>query len=206
MSDRLLIGIAGGTASGQTTLAKRLAREFDNDAVLLSMDNYYYNHPELSYEERSQLNYDHPDSFDIDLLVQHLSALKRGESISHPTYDYVHHLRNPELTRMDSNKIILFEGVLAFVNPRVVDLMDIKIFVDADADLRFIRRLKRDIRDRGRSMESVIEQYKKTVKPMHDSFVEPSKRHADIIVPQGGKNEVAVAMIVDGISRKLQSL
>ena len=203
MSSPLIIGIAGGTGSGKTTLARRLAKEFSEEAVLLSMDNYYKHMPEVPFDERVKMNYDHPDLFDIDLLVDHLTRHKKGETIYHPTYNFVTYLRNEEMIPLPADKIVLLEGILAFVDPRVVDLLDIKIFVDTDADLRFIRRLKRDMRDRGRSLQSVVDQYITTVKPMHDLFIEPSKRHADIIVPQGGKNEVAVSMIVDAISSKL---
>lgn len=198
----IVIGIAGGTASGKTTVAKKLHRAFDN-AVILSHDYYYKPREELDFEARSKLNYDHPDSLDTDLLVQHLRELKAGHSITHPTYDFANYRRNEQWERMDSADIIIVEGILIFTDKELCDLCDVKLFVDADADVRFIRRLTRDVKKRGRTMDSVIDQYLGTVKPMHEQFVEPSKAKADLIIPQGGHNTIAISMIIDGVKKKL---
>ena len=201
--DRIVIGIAGGTASGKTTVAERLYAAFENDAVILSHDYYYKPHEELSFEERSKLNYDHPDSLDTGLLVEHLRELKKGNAIMHPTYDFASYSRNVEWKKAESAKIIIVEGILIFTDNKLCKLCDVKLFVDADADVRFIRRLSRDVNERGRNMQSVINQYLSTVKPMHEQFVEPSKAKADLIIPQGGHNEIAISMIIDGIKKKL---
>ena len=197
----IVIGIAGGTASGKTTVAKKLHKAFDN-AVILSHDYYYKPREELSFEERSKLNYDHPDSLDTELLVEHLRELKAGHTITHPTYDFAGYSRT-EWRQMESADIIIVEGILIFTNKDLCDLCDIKLFVDADADERFIRRLTRDVKKRGRSVDSVVEQYLATVKPMHLQFVEPSKSKADLIIPQGGHNTIAINMIIDGVKKKL---
>lgn len=198
----IVIGIAGGTASGKTTVAKKLHRAFDQ-SVILSHDYYYKSREDLDFEARCKLNYDHPDSLDTDLLVQHLQALKQGKSITHPTYDFVNHRRNEQWQSTDSADVIIVEGILIFTNKELCDLCDIKLFVDADADERFIRRLTRDVKKRGRTMDSVIEQYLSTVKPMHEQFVEPTKSKADLIIPQGGHNTIAISMIIDGVKKKL---
>ena len=200
---RIVIGIAGGTASGKTTVAERLYEAFANDAVILSHDYYYKPHDELSFEERSKLNYDHPDSLDSALLAEHIRELKAGNAIKHPTYDFSNYQRNREWKRTESAQIILVEGILIFTDKQLCDLCDIKLFVDADADVRFIRRLTRDVKERGRNMDSVINQYLTTVKPMHEQFVEPSKAKADLIIPQGGHNDIAISMIIDAIKKKL---
>ncbi|MCH5151564.1 MAG: uridine kinase [Clostridiales bacterium] len=200
---RIVIGIAGGTASGKTTVAEKLHEAFENNAVILSHDFYYKPHDELSFEERSKLNYDHPDSLDSALLAKHIRDLKAGKAIEHPTYDFSQYRRNPEWKKTDSAEIILVEGILIFTDKHLCELCDIKLFVDADADVRFIRRLTRDVKERGRSMDSVINQYLTTVKPMHEQFVEPSKAKADLIIPQGGHNEIAITMIIDAIKKKL---
>ena len=199
---RIVIGVAGGTASGKTTVAEKLYRAFSNDALILSHDYYYKPHDELTKEERSKLNYDHPDSLDTEMLVEHIRELKAGNAIMHPTYDFSNHCRNPELIKADSAKIIIIEGILIFTNKQLCELCDIKLYVDADADERFIRRLTRDVQERGRNMDSVIRQYLGTVKPMHEQFVEPSKAKADLIIPQGGHNDIAISMIIDGIKKK----
>ena len=195
---RIVIGIAGGTASGKTTVAERLF-----DAVMLSHDYYYKPHDDLSLEERSHLNYDHPDSLDTALMIEHIKELKKGNAIMHPTYDFTTHSRNPVSQRMESAKIIIVEGILIYTDSKLCKLCDVKLFVDAAADVRFIRRLTRDVNERGRTMQSVIDQYLTTVKPMHEQFVEPSKAKADLIIPQGGHNEIAINMIIDGIKKKL---
>lgn len=166
---------------------------------MLSHDYYYKSHDDLSFEERKNLNFDHPDAFDTDLLIEHLKLLKQGKSIERPNYSFVNHQREKETVTVFPKKVILVDGILIFENKELRDMMDIKIFVDTDADIRLIRRLIRDMNERGRSLESVITQYSTTVKPMHEQFVEPSKKHANIIVPEGGHNYVAVDMIIEKI-------
>lgn len=195
----IIIGIAGGTGSGKSTLANNIRKEFDNNITMLSHDYYYKSHSELSFEERRKLNFDHPNAFDTDLLIEHLNRLKKGEVIQRPNYSFVEHIREEKTVEVVPKKVIIVDGILIFENKELRNMMDIKIFVDTDADIRFIRRLTRDVRDRGRTIESVIEQYKTTVKPMHEEFVEPSKKHADIIVPEGGYNRVALNMIIEKI-------
>ena len=195
----LIIGVAGGTGSGKSTLAENIRKEFEKDISMLSHDYYYKDHDNLSFEERDKLNYDHPDAFETNLLIDHLTKLKNGETIRRPSYSFVKHSREEETYEVIPKKVILVEGILLFENKTLRDLMDIKIFVDADADIRFIRRLLRDVESRGRSLDSVVEQYSTTVKPMHEQFVEPSKKYADIIVPKGGHNLVALNMIVEKI-------
>lgn len=195
----IIIGIAGGTGSGKSTLADNIRKEFANNISMLSHDYYYKSHSDLSFDERKKLNFDHPDAFDTDLLIDHLKKLKKGETIYRPNYSFVDHLREDQTVEVVPKKVILLDGILIFENKELRDMMDIKIFVDTDADIRFIRRLVRDVRDRGRTLESVIEQYTTTVKPMHEQFVEPSKKYADIIVPEGGYNHVALNMIIEKI-------
>ncbi|MBQ9144084.1 MAG: uridine kinase [Paludibacteraceae bacterium] len=201
----IVIGIAGGTGSGKTTLAKTLYETFHEDAVMLCYDYYYRNNPDMPIEDRAKLNYDHPNAFETELAVKHLRELKEGKTIKHPTYDFRNHLRADEWRTLSPKRIVLFEGILVFENEELCDLMDIKLFVDTDADVRFVRRLTRDIEERARTMDSVVNQYLTTVKPMHEMFVEPSKRRADLIIPQGGKNQVAVGMVIDAITKMLQS-
>ena len=195
-----VIGVAGGTGSGKSTLVKRLQEAFAGaDVVTLCHDYYYKAHPELTYEERTKLNYDHPAAFDTDMLVDHVKALKANVAIEHPVYSFVDHNRTDEKVAVKPSKVIIVDGILIFENKELRELMDIKVFVDTDADIRLARRILRDVRDRGRSMESVIDQYTTTVKPMHEEFVEPSKKHADVIIPEGGFNSVAVGMIIENI-------
>lgn len=203
--ERIIIGMAGGTGSGKTTLAERVSKAIGVDALLLSMDCYYKSNAELPFEERAKTNYDHPDAYDVDLIVQHIKDLKEGKSIMHPTYDFSQHLRGEEWVREESASVIIVEGILVFAIPQIEELCDIKIFVDTDADVRIVRRIMRDVNERGRNLNGVVNQYLTTVKPMHEHFVEPSKRKADIIVPQGGHNDVAYAMIVDAIHRKINA-
>lgn len=198
----LVIGIAGGTGSGKTTIAKKLYRFFKKKAVILPHDFYYKSHPELTLEQRSKQNYDHPDALDTDLLVQHVQQLKEGKTIQHPTYDFTLHQRNEQWQTMHSADIIIVEGILIFSCPELCDLCDIKLFVDTDADVRFIRRLRRDVNERGRTMDSVMTQYLTTVKPMHEQFVEPTKRKADLIVPEGGDNHVALDIITQYLEHR----
>ncbi|MEG0911450.1 MAG: uridine kinase [Ruthenibacterium sp.] len=191
-----IIGIAGGTASGKTTLVKRLKERFGTDVAVFSHDNYYRCHDELPYDERCKLNYDHPDAFDTALMIAQIKALAQGEVIACPTYDFTVHNRAAETLLIAPASVIIVEGILIFAEPTLRDLMDVKIFVDTDADVRVLRRVARDVKKRGRLLENVVAQYLTTVKPMHEQFVEPSKRYADLIVPQGGKNIVAFDMIV----------
>lgn len=200
----LVIGVAGGTGSGKTTLAKKLYDAFYPDVCMLSHDYYYKDNHDMPFNERKKLNYDHPNSLDTDMMIEDIKKMTLGVPIMHPTYDFETHLR-AEFHPMEPKKIIIVEGILLFENKALTDLFDVKIFVDTDADVRFIRRLKRDVNKRGRSMESVITQYLTTVKPMHEQFVEPSKRYADIIVPEGGHNVVAVNMIVDAIKKRFEN-
>lgn len=198
--DVMVIGIAGGTGSGKTTLTNRLKEHFGDDVSVIYHDNYYKRHDEMPYEERCLLNYDHPDAFDTDLMIEHLLALKAGKAIHCPVYDYTIHNRSAETIEVRSAKVIIVEGILIFQNCELRSLMDIKVFVDTDADVRILRRIMRDVKKRGRSLDSVVEQYLTTVKPMHEQFVEPSKRAADIIVLEGGRNLVALDMIIQRVT------
>ena len=197
--DTMIIGIAGGTGSGKTTLTRRLKERFGGHVSVLYHDNYYKQHDDMPFEERCKLNYNHPDAFDTDRMIQDIQALRRGETVHCPTYDYTVHNRSAETVEVHPTKVILIEGILIFENKELRDLMDIKIFVDTDADVRILRRILRDVKERGRSLDSVVEQYLTTVKPMHEQFVEPSKRCADIIVLEGGHNIVALDMIIERI-------
>ncbi len=192
----ITIGVAGGTGSGKTTVALKILERVGFDRIAyLPHDAYYRDASNLPPAERSQLNFDHPDALDNDLLIQHLRQLQAGHAVEIPVYDFKTHTRLAETRRVDPQPVILVEGILIFADKRLRELMDVKIFVDTDADLRFIRRLQRDITERGRSPESVINQYLRTVRPMHLEFVEPSKRYADVIIPEGGFNEVAIDMV-----------
>ena len=202
----IIIGIAGGTGSGKSTLAENIEKEFKHNITMISHDYYYKSNEQLPFEERTKLNYDHPDAFETDLLIKHLNQLKIGETIQRPSYSFVEHLREKQTYPVVPKKVIIVEGILLYENKTLRDMMDIKIFVDADADIRFIRRLTRDVQERGRSLESVIEQYCTTVKPMHEQFVEYSKKNADIIVPEGGKNQVALTMIKHQIKNILNDI
>ena len=205
MSKIMVIGIAGGTGSGKTTITRRLVERFSGDVSVIHHDNYYKAHHNMTYEERTLLNYDHPDAFDTDMLIDHLKRLKRGESVQCPVYDYSIHDRTDRTITIRPTRVIIVEGILIYENRELCDQMDIKIFVDADADVRILRRIVRDVRDRGRSLESVINQYLSTVKPMHEAFVEPSKRRADVIVPEGGHNLVALDMVIQRVRAHLES-
>ena len=202
----LVIGIAGGTGSGKTTLMKNLIAEFSNDVTVLSHDNYYKRHDELTYEERCQLNYDEPAALETDLMARHLDLLRQGQPINCPVYDFTVHNRSDETVQIVPKSVIIVEGILIFENEELRNLMDIRIFVDTDADVRLCRRIKRDVNKRGRSLESVLTQYQQTVKPMHEKYVEPSKKHANIVVPEGGKNFVALDMIMGRIQRHLEEV
>ena len=202
----LVIGIAGGTGSGKTTLMKNIISRFEGQVTVLSHDNYYKRHDELAYEERCQLNYDEPDALETDLMAAHLESLRRGEAINCPVYDFTVHNRSDETVPVLPKKVIIVEGILIFENEPLRNLMDIRIFVDTDADVRLCRRIKRDVNKRGRTLESVLNQYQQTVKPMHEKYVEPSKKYADIVVPEGGKNFVALDMILGRIQRHLEEV
>ena len=206
MENILVIGIAGGSGSGKTTLLKNLVEQFAENVTVLSHDNYYKRHDELTYEERCQLNYDEPAALETDLMAAHLDKLRQGEAIDCPVYDFAEHNRSDETIRIEPRPVIIVEGILIFENEPLRDLMDIRIFVDTDADVRLCRRIKRDVNKRGRSLESVLTQYQTTVKPMHEKYVEPSKKFANIIVPEGGKNLVALDMIIGRIKRHLEEL
>ncbi len=200
----LVIGIAGGTGSGKTTLMKRIMERYADHVTVLSHDNYYKRHDELSYEQRCLLNYDEPAALETDLMAAHLDKLRHGEAIDCPVYDFTLHNRSEQTVHIVPKKVIIVEGILIFENKALRDLMDIRIFVDTDADIRLCRRIKRDVNKRGRTLESVLTQYQETVKPMHDLYVEPSKKFASIIVPEGGKNLVALDMILGRIARHLE--
>ena len=205
MTKPLIIGIAGGTGSGKTTLADNLVGEFGDKIALLRHDDYYKKQDALTFEERSSLNYDHPDAFDNELLIEHIKALSSGEAIDSPIYDYKIHNRSECTRRVMPRSVILIEGILIFTAEALRELIDLKIFVDTPADVRIIRRIMRDVKERARTLESVVGQYLNQVKPMHDAFVEPSKKYADIIVPEGGKNQVAFSMIAGKIAVHLSN-
>ena len=202
----LVIGIAGGTGSGKTTLMKNLINKYGENITVLSHDNYYKRHDDMTYEERCLLNYDEPAALETDLMAKHLDQLRQGNAINCPVYDFTVHNRSDETIRIEPRKVIIVEGILIFENQPLRDLMDIKIFVDTDADVRLCRRIKRDVNKRGRTLESVLLQYQQTVKPMHEKHVEPSKKFADIVVPEGGKNLVALDMIMGRIQRHLEEI
>src|SRR5437868_4817006 len=202
----LIIGIAGGSGSGKSTVARNVADLLTTSSVaFIDMDAYYKNFPDLSLDERRKLNWDHPDAFDYDLLGDHVEALSRRKPIDKPEYDFVSHLRQRRATRVQPADVIVIDGILLFADERVRELCDVKVFVDAGADIRLIRRIERDTHDRGRPLDEIIEQYLSTVQPMHLQFVEPSKRYADVIVPRGGHNPVAIEMIIAKIQRRLEA-
>lgn len=204
MNDIIVIGIAGGTGSGKTTITRKIMQHFGGDVSVVYHDNYYKAHHNMSYAERTKLNYDHPDAFDTDLLIADLKKLRRGETIQCPVYDYTAHDRSNKTVTVKPAKVIVVEGILIFQSEELCKLMDIKIYVDTDADVRILRRIVRDVRDRGRSLESVVNQYLTTVKPMHEQFVEPSKRKADIIIPEGGHNQVALEMVLERVRAHIE--
>ncbi len=199
MEDTIVIGVAGGSASGKTTVAARLKEAFQNELILICHDSYYLAHDDLPYETRCKINYDHPNAFDTERMIADIKKLKNGLPIACPIYDYSIHNRSKEVVQIFPAKVIVIEGILIFENEGLRNLMDIKVFVDTDADIRFIRRMLRDVNERARSVESIVEQYTTTVKPMHDEFVEPSKRYADVIIPRGGQNEVAISMLINRV-------
>ena len=204
MTDSILvIGIAGGSGSGKTTLMDSLTEGFGDNIAVISHDNYYRALDGLTYEQRCKVNYDHPDAFDTALMIEHLKQLKQGKAIQCPVYDYTIHNRTAETITVEPRNVIIVEGILIFENKELCDQMDIKIYVDTDADVRLIRRIRRDVERRGRSLQSVLNQYLETVKPMHEQFVEPSKKNADVVVLEGGRNLVALNMITSRIQHHI---
>ena len=204
MQKVMVIGIAGGTGSGKSTITRRLMQRFGNDVTAISYDNYYKAQHEIPFEERIKVNYDHPDAFDTERFLKDLRALKAGRTVQCPVYDFSIHDRLEQTKTVRPAKVILVEGILIFASQELCDEMDIRLFVDTDADVRILRRIVRDVRDRGRSLESVVNQYLNTVKPMHEQFVEPSKKRADIIIPEGGHNLVALDMIMERVRAHLE--
>lgn len=198
-----IIGIAGGTGSGKSTFTNRLKAHFGDSVTVIYHDDYYKAHDDIPFEKRQYINYDHPDSLETDLLVEHLKALRAGKSIECPVYDFTRHTRSSKTKVIEPSHVIIVEGILIFQSIELCELMDIKIYVDTDADVRILRRIVRDVRDRGRSLDSVVNQYLSTVKPMHEQFVEPSKRKADIIIPEGGHNQVALEMVIERVRAHL---
>lgn len=195
MKQAFVIGVAGGSASGKTTIVRKIEDYFGEDIVILSHDSYYKAHNELPYEERSKLNYDHPDSFETDRMARDVRALLNGQSIDVPVYDYTIHNRSDKTVHVNPKRIIIIEGILILQNKELRELMDAKIYVDTDADERLMRRIRRDIAERARSVESILTQYEQTVKPMHEKYVDPSKRYADVIIPRGGENTTGISML-----------
>ena len=203
MSKVLIIGVAGGSGSGKSTLINNLQQQFGQQICVMRHDNYYRAHDLMPFEERTQLNYDHPDAYETDLMVRHLAQLKEGHSILCPQYDFAEHNRTKETVEVQPAPVILVDGILILADPALRELMDIKVFVDTDADVRLARRIRRDTRKRGRSVESIITQYLATAKPMHEQFVEPSRRYADVIIPEGGKNQTALEIVESRIRTHL---
>lgn len=203
---KLVIGVAGGTGSGKTTVVNNIVKELKDQVVILPQDSYYKDHGDVPMEERQAINYDHPLAFDNDLLIEHIDMIRAGEEVKMPIYSFITYSRKEDTVKIKPQDIIIVEGILILEDPRIRERLDIKVFVDTDADERFIRRLKRDIHERGRSIDSVIKQYTDVVRPMHLQFVEPTKRYADIIVPEGGSNAVAIDILTSKIKSKLVGL
>lgn len=204
MDNIIVIGIAGGTGSGKTTITREIVKRLGENVTVLTHDSYYKERHDLTYEERTQLNYDHPNAFDNDMMAEAIAKLKNGEPVEVPIYDYTIHDRTENTMTLHPTPVILVEGILIYHSEELRNLLDIKIFVDTDADVRILRRIIRDIQERGRSLDSVVSQYLNTVKPMHEAFVEPSKKYADIIIPEGGENLVALEMVVHRIEAHLK--
>ena len=202
-SDILVVGIAGGSGSGKTTLSNNLVARFGDQVSIVHHDNYYRAHDDLTYEERPKLNYDCPEAFETEMMVEHLQLLRQGRSVHCPVYDFTVHNRSGETVVIEPRPVILVEGILIFAEKDLRDLMDIRVFVDTDADVRLARRVLRDVEERGRTVRSIVDQWQNTVKPMHEMYVEPSKKNADIIVPEGGQNPVALELIIGAIQRHL---
>ncbi len=204
MNKICIVGIAGGSASGKTTIVNRIREQFGDDIVVISHDSYYKAHNDLSYDERSRLNYDHPSSFDTELLIRDVMRLKNGEEVDIPVYDYAIHNRSEQTVHVIPKPVILLEGILILENKQLRDLMDVKVFVDTDADERLMRRIRRDTIERARSVASVLTQYSETVKPMHEQFVEPSKKYADLIIPRGGENLTGINIFTEHLKAMLR--
>ena len=205
MNNILTIGIAGGTGSGKSTITKRIVEHFGGNVSVVTHDNYYKAHDEMTYEERCKLNYDHPDAFENELMIEHLKQLKAGNSVQCPVYDYTVHNRSKDTIAIEPARVIIVEGILILADKQLCDEMDIRVFVDTDADVRILRRIIRDVKKRGRTLDSVVDQYLTTVKPMHEAFVEPSKKNAHVIIPEGGRNQVALDMVIGRIEKHLNS-
>ncbi len=203
MIDPILVGIAGGTGSGKTTVVRKILTAFNKEVICLDMDSYYKDLKHLTHEERRKFNFDHPNAFDTALFIEHLQSLSDGESVEKPVYSFSDSVRTGKTVTVSPAPIIIVEGILVLADAAVRDLLNAKIYVDADDDIRFIRRLQRDVAERARSLESVINQYTRTVRPMHHSFVEPSKRYADVIITRGGENDIAISMVVSDIKARL---
>lgn len=199
MGDVMIVGMAGGTASGETTITRRIAQELGNAVTVISHDSYYRAHHELSYEERTKLNYDHPDSYETELLVEHLQDLRNGWVVEVPVYDFPSYDRTDKVELVAPSPVIIVEGILIFAHAELRELMDLKVFADCDADVRILRRITRDVQERGRSLETVAAQYLTTVKPMHERYVEPYKSCADVIIPTDKDNSAAIRMLIDHI-------
>lgn len=203
----LVIGIAGGTGSGKTTVVKKILRQFTKGEVaILYQDSYYYDNSHISLEERRNKNFDHPDSVEFDLLIEHVKKLQKGEPVNQPNYSFISCTRSGETTAVEPKEVLIIEGILGLTNKKLRDLMDIKVFVDCDSDLRLSRVIRRDIQERGRNVEEVLSRYEKTVRPSHLQFIEPTKRYADIIIPQGGKNHIAISILTNHINQTLNKL
>lgn len=204
MSDKIcIVGIAGGTASGKTTIVRKIKESFGDDIVVINHDSYYKAHNDLSYEDRSKLNYDHPDAFDTDMMIEHIKMLKDNKEVDIPVYDFSIHNRADATVHIMPKKVIIVEGILVLENRELRDLMDIKVYVDTDADERLMRRITRDMAERARSIESILSQYRDTVKPMHEQFIEPNKKYADIIIPRGGENTTGIAILQQHLKMRM---
>ncbi|MBR4832242.1 MAG: uridine kinase [Butyrivibrio sp.] len=204
MSDKIcIVGIAGGTASGKTTIVRKIKESFGDDIVVINHDSYYKAHNDLSYEDRSKLNYDHPDAFDTDMMIEHIKMLKDNKEVDIPVYDFSIHNRADATVHVMPKKVIIVEGILVLENRELRDLMDIKVYVDTDADERLMRRITRDMAERARSIESILSQYRDTVKPMHEQFIEPNKKYADIIIPRGGENTTGIAILQQHLKMRM---
>lgn len=199
MTDIKIIAVAGGSASGKSSIVKQIDETFEDDLIVIGHDNYYKAHDDMSFDQRSKLNYDYPGAFDNELFYEDLLKLQQGQSIDMPRYDYTIHTRSKETTRISPSKIILIEGILVLEDKKIRDITDTKVFIDADSDVRLQRRILRDTKERGRSLESVLEQYIKQVKPMHEKYVEPTKKYADIIIPRGAKNSKGIEILIKHI-------
>ena len=204
MDKAIIIGIAGGTGCGKSTFINKIKEEFNDNISILSHDFYYKQHNDIPFEERKKINYDHPNAFDTDIMIEHIRALAEGRAIERPVYDFTIHNRIDETVTVYPAKVIVVEGILIFENKELRDLCDIKVFIDTDADVRIIRRILRDVQERGRTLDSIVNQYLTTVKPMHEMFVEPSKKYADVIIPEGGFNQVALEMLNERIHSLLR--